>query len=402
MPLTNARIQAAKPSEKPYKLYDARGLFVTVRPSGAKLWKMKYTKRGTEQLSSLGRYPDVSLKEARAARDGVLRQLDDGLDPSLEKKRANTAARISAANTFNLVAMEFIDKRRAEGVRDATHDKAMWFAKLLEPSIGNRPIAEIEPFELLQAVKKIEQSGRRETARRLLAFAGRVFRYAIATARAKHDIAADLRGALIAPQTKNFAAIVDPIELGGLLRAIDGYAGQPTTRIALQLAPHAMIRPGELRQAQWGEVDFDQKVWRVPASRAKMKKDHHLPLSRQMVNILSDLKNLTGHGKLLFPSIRTPGRPMSENTINSALRRLGYSGDEMTSHGFRATASTLLNESGRWSVDAIERALAHGDKDRVRAVYHRGQHWGERVEMAQWWSDYLEELKATKNNSNIS
>lgn len=394
MPLSNAKILSAKPSAKPWKLTDGRGLYVSVRPSGEKFWKLKYVYRAKEGLLSLGRFPDVGLKDARVARDVVLEQLARGLDPSFEKKRAKAADLVSAANTFEAIALEFIEKRRAEGVRDATHEKALWFAKLLDPSIGRRPIAEIEPFELLAAVQKVEKSGRRETARRLLAFAGRVFRFAIATARAKHDIAADLKGSLVAPKTKHFAALLEPEKVGALLRAIDGYGGQPTTRWALQLSAHVFQRPGEIRMAKWSELDLDERIWRIPAGRAKMGREHVLPLSRQSVAILLEVHQLTGRGNYVFPSIRTPLRPMSENTVNAALRRLGYAGDEMTAHGFRSTASTLLNESGRWSADAIERSLSHGDTDKVRAAYHRGAHWNERLEMAQWWSDELDRLKA--------
>ncbi len=402
MALSNAKILAAKSKAKPWKLYDERGLYVDVRPSGGKFWKLKYVYRTKEQLLTLGRYPDVSLKDARTAREAALEQLARGVDPSLEKKRTKAAELISAANTFDLVAQEFIEKRRAEGVRDTTHDKAVWFASLLEPSIGSRPIAEIEPVELLAAIKKIEKSGRRETARRLLAFAGRVFRYAIATARARHDIAGDLRGSLTAPQTKHLGAIIDEDGVGALLRAIDAYAGQPWTRLGLQLAAHVFLRPGEVRRAKWSEIDFEHAIWRVPVANAKMKREHVVPLSQQAISILREVRELGGRGDYVFPSIRTPLRPMSENTLNGALRRLGYTGEEMTSHGFRATASTLLNESGKWSTDAIERALAHGDKDKVRAAYHRGTHWSERVEMAQWWSDHLDSLRQGQSKPDIA
>jgi integrase len=220
-----------------------------------------------------------------------------------------------------------------------------------------------------------------------------VFRYAVATARARHNIAADLLGALTAPTVKHHAAIIEPTAVGALLRAIDGFDGQPVTVWALKLAPHVFVRPGELRQAEWCEIDLGAAVWRIPARRMKMKREHVVPLSAQAVAILTDAQELTGAGQYVFPGQRTPKRPMSENTLNAALRRLGYGADEMTSHGFRSTASTLLNESGRWSADAIERALAHGDADGVRAAYHRGAHWAERVAMAQWWSDHLDALR---------
>jgi integrase len=394
MALSDAAIRAAKPTNKPFKLYDSGGLYLFVKPSGGKLWRLKYHHQGKEQVLSLGQYPDVRLKEARANRDKARKLIASGKNPSLEKKRAAVAASIKAANTFSAVAEELIAKREREGLKAITTGKARWLLSLLAPDLGKRSIAEIEPFELLAVLKKVEASGRLETARRLLAFTGRVFRYGVATTRAKHNIAADLRGALVAPQVKNHAAIIDPAGVGALLRAIDGFNGQPVTIWALRLAPHVFVRPGELRQAEWSEIDLEAAVWRIPASRMKMKREHVVPLSRQAVTILTEARGLTGGGRFVFPGQRTPRRPMSENTLNAALRRLGYGPEEMTSHGFRAMASTLLNESGKWSVDAIERALAHGDSDAVRAAYHRGAHWAERVRMAQWWSDYLDDLRA--------
>lgn len=393
MALSDAAVRSAKAKENQYKLYDDGGLFLIVKPSGGKLWRLKYRHLGKEQQLSIGVFPAVSLKDARKRRDEARAQIAKGLNPSFEKKRAAAAALVGAANTFKAVADEYIDRREREGLKDVTTTKAKWLLSLLEPGIGSRPIADIEAFELLAILKKVEQSGRHETAKRLLAFSGRVFRYAVATTRARRNVAADLQGALMSPKVKHHAAIIDPKEVGALLRAIDGFDGQPTTRWALQLAPHVFVRPGELRQAEWSEIDLEAAVWRIPAVRMKMNREHVVPLSTQAVSILKAASEFTGGGKYVFPSIRTPRRPMSENTLNAALRRLGYTSDEMTSHGFRSTASTLLNESGKWSVDAIERALAHGDTDTVRAAYHRGAHWQERVLMAQWWSDYLDRLR---------
>lgn len=393
MALTDAAIRVAKPAAAQFKLFDEGGLFLIVRPSGGKLWRLKYRYLAKEQQLSIGRYPDVGLKEARERRDEARKIIAGGGNPAFEKKRAAVAASISAANTFSAVAGELIDKREREGLRDITTGKARWLLSLLESQIGQRPIAEIEPYELLEALKKVEASGRLETAKRLLAFSSRVFRYGVATARAKRNIAADLQGALVAPKVKHHAAIIDPEGVGGLLRAIDGFQGQPVTLWALKLAPHVFVRPGELRQAEWTEIDLEAAVWRIPASRMKMKREHVVPLSKQAVAILTEARGLTGTGRFVFPGQRTPKRPMSENTLNAALRRLGYGVDEMTSHGFRSTASTLLNESGKWTPDAIERALAHGDADGVRAAYHRGAHWAERVTMAQWWGDHLDGLR---------
>ncbi|HTN60033.1 MAG TPA: integrase arm-type DNA-binding domain-containing protein [Devosia sp.] len=393
MALSDLAIRSAKPTGKQFKLYDDGGLYLIVTPSGGKLWRLKYRYQGKEQALALGRYPDVTLKEARASRDRARKLIASGKNPAFEKKRAAVAISIGAKNTFFVVAEELIAKREREGLKDITTGKARWLLSLLAADIGSRPIAEIEAFELLATLKKVEASGRLETAKRLLAFAGRVFRYAVATTRAKRDIAADLRGALVAPRVKNHAAIVDPASVGALLRAIDGFDGQPVTIWALRLAPHVFVRPGELRQAEWSEIDFEAAVWRIPASRMKMRREHVVPLSTQAVAIFREAYGLTGNGRFVFPGQRSSNRSMSENTLNAALRRLGYSSEEMTSHGFRATASTLLNESGKWSADAIERALAHGDSDGIRGAYHRGAHWGERVRMAQWWSDYLDQLR---------
>ncbi len=394
MGLSDASVRAAKARPSQYKLFDEGGLFVIVRPTGGKLWRLKYRHAGKEQQLSIGVFPDVGLKEARQRRDEARKQIAAGLNPSFEKKRAAVAASIGAANTFQAVAEEFIAKREREGIKGITADKARWLLGQLESALGSRPVAEIEPYELLAVLKKVELSGRYETAKRLLAFAGRVFRFAVATARAGRNVAADLEGALVSPKVKHHAAIIEPAAVGGLLRAIEGFDGYPTTKWALRLAPHVFVRPGELRMAEWTEIDLEGAVWRIPGARMKMNREHVVPLSRQAVAILKEARELTGDGRFVFPSLRTPLRPMSENTLNAALRRLGYGSEEMTAHGFRSTASTLLNESGRWSADAIERALAHGDSDNVRAAYHRGAHWQERVQMAQWWSDYLDRLRA--------
>lgn len=393
MALSDPKARAAKPRETQYKLFDEGGLFLIVKPSGGKLWRLKYRYHDKEQQLSIGTFPDVGLKEARKRRDDARTLIASGLNPAFEKKRAAIAANVGAANTFKAVADEFIAKREREGLKQITTDKANWLLGQLVPALGERPIAEIEPYELLAVLKHVELAGRYETAKRLLAFSSRVFRYAVATTRARRNIAADLQGALVSPKVKHHAAIIDPVGVGGLLRAIEGFDGQPTTQWALRLAPHVFVRPGELRMAEWAEIDLEAAVWRIPGSRMKMNREHVVPLSRQAIAILKEAKALTGQGRFVFPSVRTNLRPMSENTLNAALRRLGYGNDEMTSHGFRSTASTLLNESGKWSVDAIERALAHGDADSVRAAYHRGAHWDERVKMAQWWSDHLDILK---------
>jgi integrase len=390
--LTTLSIRALKPQSKPYKLSDGKGLFLLVQPSGAKLWRLRFRHRGIERKLALGRFPDMSLQKARAMRDEAQGQLADGIDPVMEKRRLKLEAALVAATTFRLVADEYIEKMERERKADATLKKARWLRGLFDKDIGHRPVAEITPHELLSVLKRVERRGHHETAQRLREFAGRIFRYSMATLRADRNPADVLRGALTAPQVTHYAAILDPPKVGGLLRSIKGYEGRPETRIALQLAAHLFLRPGELRKAEWSEIDFDAVVWRIPAARMKMKQPHAVPLSTQAVKLLRSLRALQNDGSFLFPALHTAKRSICENTLNSALRRLGYGKDEMTSHGFRAMASTLLNESGLWHPDAIERSLAHQDRDPVRAAYHRGSHWDERVRMAQWWSDYLDKL----------
>lgn len=393
MALTDIALRSAKPAHKQFKISDSGGLYVIVKPSGGKLWRWKYRFHGKEKMLALGVYPNVSLKEARERRDDARRLLTRGKDPSAEKKRAAIRAKISVANTFAAIAQEVIARAEKEGRADATLTKARWFLRLLEPALGSQPIAEIEPYEVLSVIQKHAEAGHHETARRLLSFASGVFRYAIITTRASRNPAAELKGALIAPRVKHHSAITEPAAVGALLRAIDGFEGQPSTQLALQLAPHVFVRPGELRSAEWSEFDLEGALWRIPGSRMKMRRDHVAPLSRQSMRILREAELISGDGRWVFPGVRTPSRPLSENTLNSALRRLGYTNDEMTSHGFRSTASTLLNESGKWSPDAIERALAHQDDNVVRGAYNRSVYWHERVRMAQWWSDYLDALR---------
>ncbi|MFN3501121.1 MAG: tyrosine-type recombinase/integrase [Allorhizobium sp.] len=396
MPLTDVAIRNAKPREKPYKVGDTLGLFLLVQPSGGKLWRVKYRIDGKEKKLAIGIYPQVGLAEARRRRDAARELVAAGKDPGREKQREKVRSRIQAETTFDAIAAEFCQKRRRDGQKAwavSTATRSEYLLSLLKGSIGKLPITDIEPADVLIAVRKIERKGQLESARRTLQLAGAVFRYAVATARLASDPTRDLRGALTAPTVTHYGAIIDPMRVGELLRAIDGYEGQPITKLAMQLAPHVFVRPGELRHAEWNEFDLDGALWSIPAGKTKMRKDHLVPLSRQSIAILEDLHALTGPDGYVFPSIRSRKRPMSDNTINAGLRRLGYSTDEMTAHGFRAMASTLLNESGKRHPDAIERALAHGDSDRIRAAYHRGAHWKERVAMAQWWSDHLDQLR---------
>jgi len=404
MALTDTALRKAKPQSKPYKIADEKGLFLLVQPSGGRLWRFKYRVQGSdgggrpkriEKKLSLGTYPDVGLKEARNQRDEARRQLARGIDPAEHKKVQRAARALGAANNFSAIATALIDKSLKEGLSQTTVEKRRWLLGLLRRRLGSRPVGDITPAEILAAVRPFEDLGKHETACRALQFVGQVFRYAVATQVAASDPTRDLRGALVRPSPKHRAAILDPDGVGELLRAIDGYNGRPATQLALRLAPHIFVRPGELRQAEWTEVDLEAAVWRIPSAKMKMRSDHVIPLSRQALELFRRAEDFSGGERYVFPGMRSRSRPMSENTITAALRRLGYTGEEMTGHGFRATASTLLNESGRWSPDAIERALAHKDRDVVRGAYHRGAHWAERVEMAQWWSDHLENLKAS-------
>lgn len=394
MTITDAMLKSAKPKEKDWKLADEKGLYLLITATGSKLWRFKFRVNGKEKKLSLGAYPDLSLKDARRIRDVARADLANGIDPAKLKRESKLAAKLGAENSFEALAEEFLEKREKEGLADATLAKNRWFLEQFRPTIGKLAVAEVTPQEILHALKKIENAGKRETANRMRSFASRVFRYAIATARADADPAHALRGALTSPVVKHYAAITDAGKLAELLRAIDGYSGEPATMIGLKLTPHVFQRPGEVRQMRWAELDFEKATWTIPASRMKQRRqDHILPLSQQSIELLKAMQGLSSHSEFVFPSVRSKDRPMSENTVNGALRRLGYSGSEMTAHGFRTAASSLLNESGLWNPDAIERALSHADKNAVRGTYNRSPYWKERVAMAQWWSDYLDQLK---------
>ncbi|HMM76528.1 MAG TPA: tyrosine-type recombinase/integrase [Gammaproteobacteria bacterium] len=398
MPLTDVLVRNARPTDKPIRLFDGGGLYLEVSPTGGKWWRLKYRFGGKEKRLSVGVYPVVSLKEARAKRDELKRQLAAGIDPSMTRK-TQKAARITAGeNTFEALAREW-HAQRAKSLEQSTLDGIMArMERHLFPRLRGRPIAEIEAPELLKVLQRAEEQELGETPRRLRQYCGQIFRYAIATGRAKRDPAADLRGALKPHKVQHHAAVTAPKAVGALLRAIEGFRGSPTTKAALRLAPLVFVRPGELRRAEWTEFDLKGRVWRIPAERMKMREAHLVPLSRQAVAILEELHELTGPDgtsrirRYLFPSARTRERPISENTLNAALRRLGYASDEMTSHGFRSMASTLLNEQG-WHRDAIERQLAHAERDGVRAAYNRAEHLPERKKMMQAWADYLDALR---------
>ena len=388
MKLTDTKVRSVKPSDKPFKLSDGGGLHLLVKPNGSKYWHQAYRFQGRQKLISLGVYPIVSLKDAREQRDDNKRLLARGIDPSAQRK----AEKLSSEGSFEALAREWHGKFSSNWSLSHSDRILRRFEKDIFPWIGNCRVTEISPPELLTVLRRIEGRGAIETAHRAMQNCGQVFRYGIATGRAERDPAADLRGAIPPAKAKHHPSVKDPKEISKLLKAIGGYEGSIITRCALQLAPLVFVRPGELRHAEWSELDFDRAEWRIPAHKMKMKDPHIVPLSSQAISVLEELKPLTGSGKYLFPSVRSLVRPMSENTVNAALRRLGYDKDEMTGHGFRSIASTCLHEMG-WPSAVIERQLAHGERNKVKAAYNFAEHLPERKKMMQAWGDCLSSLK---------
>ncbi len=394
MPLSDAAIRAAKPSASGrLTLSDGGGLQLWVTSTGSKLWNLAYRFGGKQTRVALGAWPAVTLKDARKLREDAKSLLAKGIDPGERRKQDKVREAVERNNTFDAIADELIEKKRREGKTEKTLYKNKWALGFASQSIGSRPIASITAPEVLAALRTVEARGHHETAVRLRALIGQVFRYGIATGRCESDPTFALRGALTAPVTKHRPAIIESIAFGGLLRSIDGYAGDPATRVALQLLTLTFVRPGELRNAEWSEFDLNASVWSIPAGRMKMRRPHRVPLAPQAVSLLRELHAISGHRRLLFPGLRSVERPISENTLNGALRRLGYSQDQMTAHGFRAAASSMLNESRKWSGDAIERQLAHADPDEVRRAYARADFWPERIEMMKWWADHVDRLR---------
>ena len=394
MPLSDKQIQALRSTKaRVSKHSDGGGLQLWVTPSGAKLWNFAYRFAGKQRKLAIGAYPFIPLKEARARRDEAKRRLDVGLDPSQQKRLAKLAATAEQANTFEVLAAEFLQKKRGEGKAAATLSKLEWLIGIAKPTLGARPITEISAPEVLQVLRRVESRERRESAKRLRAVIGSVFRYAVATGRAVNDPTAALKGALMSPIVRHRAAIVEPVALGELLRAIDGHNGMPEVRGGLQLLALTFVRPGEVRGAQWTEIDFNKAIWTIPAVRMKMRRPHRVPLAPQTINVLKNLRAITGASQLIVPGARGRGRPLSENSLNAALRRLGYTKEEMTAHGFRAAASSILNECGLWNPDAIEAQLAHVEGNAVRRAYARAEFWDERVKMMQWWADSLDLMR---------
>ncbi len=391
MPLTDTAIRNAKPEDKPYKLTDGRGLYLLVNKSG-KYFRWDYRFAGKRKTLALGVYPEIRLKEAREKHEDLRRLLAQGIDPIEYRKQAKAQSLSETTNSFETVAREWFLKNKPVWTEKHAQTIISRLENNIFPWLGGMATSSITAPMLLESLRRIEDRGAIETAHRVKQICGQVFRYAIATGRGERDPSADLKGALPPTKPKHMATITSPDKIGELMRAIDGYQGNLITRCALKFAPLTFVRPGELRHAEWVEINIEEQVWKIPAEKMKMRSVHIVPLSRQAIVVLEEILPLTGDGKYVFPSLRTGSRPMSENTVLAALRRMGYAKEEMTGHGFRGMASTVLHEKG-WSTDVIERQLAHAESNSVKAAYNHAQHLPERRKMMQWWADYLDDLK---------
>ena len=398
MSLSDTQLRNMKATGKVKKVSDGGGLYLHLSPAGGKLWRMAYRFEGKQKTVCFGAYPALSLKEAREKRDESKALLARGIDPSLHKQAAKAASIAETANAYEVVAREWSAKNAPSWTESNAERVLARQAKDVFPFIGKRPIAQISAPELLAVLRKVEERGALDTAHRILQDTSRIFRYAIATGRAERDPGADLKGALPVPRKGHFSTIVDTKEIGQLLRDLDAYSGNLVVRAALRLAPYVFVRPGELRKAEWTEFDLENAEWRIPAKRMKMRVLHIVPLSRQVLGILRDLHPYSGDGPYLFPSVRAKSAPISDMTLLAGLRRLGYSKEQMTVHGFRSLASTLLNEQG-FNKDWIERQLAHGERNSVRASYNYAEYLPERRKMMQSWADFLDSLRVNNDNS---
>lgn len=387
--LTDTLVKSTKPKDAPYKLSDGGGLYLLVKPNGGKYWHLAYRYSEKQKLLSLGVYPEVSLKDARKKRDAARKLLAQNIDPSEAKKEEKRLANLQAANTFEAITREWLEKQNH--LADVTQNKSKWLLDFAITGFGKKAITDITAPDVLAVCQLLEKQEKRETARRIKVKCGQVFRYAIQNGLATYNPTQDLKGALQPVITKHQAAITDPVEVGELLKAIAGYKGQFVTLCALKLAPMVFVRPSELRQALWEHIDLETKEWRYHVNKTNTA--HIVPLSRQAVTILKELHALTGLSPYVFPSIRTNSRPMSENTINPALRRLGYTSEQMCGHGFRAMARTLLEEVLGYPYDIIEQQLAHTVRDPNGRAYNRTKHLEARHKMMQDWSDYLDGLQ---------
>lgn len=397
MPLTELAIRNAKPGDKARRLTDGAGMYLEITPAGGKLWRLKYRFARKEKRLALGAYPDTGLKEARERRDAARKLLAAGVDPSEHRKAERAASAERAANSFEVVAREWFGKQAKTWAKSHSSKILLRLENYLFPWLGHRPIAEITAKELLATIRRIEDRGAVESAHRTLQNCGQIFRYAIATGRAERNPAADLRGSLTPAKSAHRAAITDPGAIGQLLRASHDYQGTLVTRCALRLAPLLFVRPGELRTMEWAELDLDAGEWNIPAERMKTRQPHLVPLAAQAVEILRELEPLTGRSRYVFPSARSPRRPMSNNAVLSALRRMGYSKEEMSGHGFRAMARTVLDEVLHVRPDYIEHQLGHAVRDANGRAYNRTTHLTERRKMMQQWADYLDVLREGGN-----
>jgi integrase len=393
MLLSDMVARKAKPSEKDYKLSDGGGLYLLVQPNGSRLWKLKYRYDGKERSLAFGPYPLVSLLEARGKRDAAKKLLLAGDDPSSERKRERASKLVASRNTFGLVAQEQLEAFGNKGLAPVTLRKHHWLLTDLASSISDRPIAEITAADLLDLLRKVESSGRRETAKKLRADIAAVFRLAVLTGRITSDPTLALKGSIAPPKPKGRAAITDEKEFGTFLRALNDFTGWPTLKAAIKFQILTMVRPGEARGAKRSEFDLDKAVWSIPPQRMKMRRPHIVPLSAQAVSLLEDIWPYSDNFELVFPSIQSKKKLLSENAFNAAIRRMGYSGEEVTAHGFRATASTILNSRG-YEPDVIEASLAHQDPDAMRRTYNRATYWKARVKLMQDWADLLDQLMA--------
>jgi integrase len=394
MALTDVKARGAKALEKPYKLTDERGMFLLVNPTGSKLWRFKYRIHGREKLLSLGQYPDVGLRDARERREEARKLVAAGQDPSEHRRSVKQSKRREATNTFEAVARDWHSRQAGSWTEDHARRVLTRLERDAFPWVGRRPVSHVDAAEILELLRRVEQRGAIETAHRLKSVIGQVFGYAIATRRATRNPVPDLSGALQKVKARHRAAITDPVEVGALLRALEGYQGAFVTRSALQLAPMLFTRPGELRNAEWGEIDLERGEWNIPAEKMKMREPHLVPLPRQAVRVLRELRGLTGEGRYVFPSARSQHRPMSNNAVLSALRRMGFAKEEMSGHGMRALARTLLDEELGFRVDIIEHQLAHAVQDPNGRAYNRTSFLAERRKMMQAWADYLDQLRA--------
>ncbi|MDZ4779496.1 MAG: integrase arm-type DNA-binding domain-containing protein [Planctomycetia bacterium] len=402
MKLSDLKCRKAAASERLIKLADGEGLFLHVYPNGKKLWRLAYRYGGKQRDLAFGPYPHISLLQARKQREAAKDLLREGKDPAAERKADEETAAALQETTFAAFSDLYLDRLAKTGRSAPTIKKARWIVEDLAKELRDEQVADIKPRDVLRALRVVEAKGNRETARRMRGVLSAVFRLAVIEQAIDMDPSAPLKGALLPPETRHNSAVIDPDGFGALLRVIDGYDGHKTIKLALQLLALTFPRPGELRQAEWPEVDIAGALWIIPAPRTKMRREHRIPLSRQAVEKFEALKEITGRGQRCFPSIRSLDNPLSDGALNAALRAMGVDGSVHVAHGFRSSASSLLNEHSAFSPEVIERALAHGEPDKVRRAYNRAQYWDERVRMMQWWADYLDKLKRPRVSGAIA